>query len=184
MIESKREIATSEQMQALVERQHNTRLYSKENDAGETVAMLAARLAMELDNMPRKADLTNVDMVQKIAAAYCASCAQAGVLPQKSGLCRCLGYSRSGVDYYLKHHENDAGAENLRLIFDSFAEALNSAALTGACREVTAIFLSKALYQYRDTAPIETDLREDPFGFQHQTAEEIAKKYAETPLPD
>ncbi len=181
MIESKREIATAEQMQALAEGQRNTRLYSKENDAGETVAALAARLAMELDNMPRKADLANVDMVQKIAAAYVANCARAGVIPSKTGLCRCLGYSRSGVDYYLKHHESDAGAENLRIIFDAFAELLNDAALTGACREVTGIFLSKAIYGYRDTVSIETELHDDPFGFHHKTAEEIIAKYSNLP---
>lgn len=177
-------IATPEQMQALAEGQRNSRLYSKENDAGEVVAALGARLAMEIENLPSKADLRDAGMIQTVAAAYVANCARAGTIPCKSGLCRCLGYSRQGVEYFLKHHENEDGAEKLRMIFDAFAELLNDAALTGACREVTAIFLAKAIYGYRDTVSIETELREDPYGYQHRTAEEIIKKYADLPLPD
>ena len=117
------EIATMEQMKEIAQEQLKTRLYSKGADSGEVVAALGVRLALEIENLPKKIDLENVEAIQTVAAAYCAACAEVGAVPNKIGLCRAMGYSRQGVDAFInKHGSTSPAAEKLRMIFDAFAE--------------------------------------------------------------
>ena len=168
-----------------IETRSNSRLYSKETDNGEIVSSLVANLAAELAHTPKKINLRDEHMITEVAVTYVDACAKAGIIPSKIGLCRAMGISRQAVDHYMSHHSEEDSAEKLRIIFDSFAEMLNTAALTGACREITAIFLAKALYQYRDNITIETEIKQDPLG-PRRTSEEILAKYAsgEYELPD
>ena len=48
------EIATMEQMKEIAQEQLKTRLYSKGADSGEVVAALGVRLALEIENLPKK----------------------------------------------------------------------------------------------------------------------------------
>ena len=111
------------------ETRNSSRLYSKNNDSGEVVQALVKQLAAELAQMPKKIDLRDEDMIVRVAVAYVDSCANAGIIPPKIGFCRACGLSRQAVDYFLNHHGDEPSAERLRMIFDSFADMLNAAAL-------------------------------------------------------
>ena len=83
-----------------------------------------------------------------------------------------MGYSRQGVDAFInKHGSTSPAAEKLRMIFDSFAELLNNAALASACQPIVSIFLSKAIYGYRDTVSAEIEYKDDPLGPRKSAAE-------------
>lgn len=170
------------------ETRDSSRLYSKNNDAGDVVKALVTQLAAELAQMPRKIDLRDEDMIVRVAVAYVDACAKSGAIPSKIGFCRACGLSRQAVDYFMKHHSDEPSAERLRMIFDSFAEMLNSAALAGACREITAIFLAKALYSYSEHITINTEINQDPLGERKSAADmaAIASRYDDIPggLPD
>ncbi len=180
----KYEIMTPEEMRTTETRAG--RLYSQTADRGLVVAEIVNNLAAELAQKPRKIDLKDADLIRDIAVAYTDACARNGTLPSKSGLCRAMGVSRQAVDWFMLHHSDEPSAEVLRIIFDSFADALNAASLAAAVHPVVGIFLSKALYSYRDTVTLETPPAPHPLG-QMKTAAEIAAKYKDLPgfdLPD
>lgn len=181
----KNNILAPEEMRAVETR--GGRLYSQTADRGIVVSAIVSELAEELANLPKKIDLKDEKLVGKVAVAYVNACAEAGTLPTKTGLCRAFGITRQSVDYFLKQHYNEPSAELLTLIFDSFAEALNTASLASAVHPIVSIFLSKAIYNYTDTLKIETNPGRDPLGdrLTQSELEEIAGRY--TPpldLPD
>ena len=142
----------------------SSRLYSKTTDNGEIVQCLVSNLAAELAHLPHTIDLRSVEQVERVAVAYVDACAKAGTIPSKVGYCRAAGISRQAVDYFLSHHAEEASAEKLRIIFDGFAEMMNSAALASACHPIVALFLSKCLYGYKETFSIEAEAKQNPLG--------------------
>lgn len=178
MNKPKHEIMSPVDMEAMaVETRATSRLYSKTSDSGKVVQALVSQLAAELAAAPKtKIDLRDEDMIVRVAVAYVDACAKSGVIPSKVGFCRAAGYSRQAVEYYMNHHSEENGAERLRMIFDSFAEMLNAAALANACHPIVSIFLSKALYGYRDAIALETEIKQDPLG-ERRSAAEISAKY-------
>lgn len=163
-------------IQALAVESKGTRLYSKTADNGEVVQALVENLAAELTDVPRKINLHDENIVTQVAVCYVDACAKAGTIPNKSGYCRAMGISRQALDYFLSHHSEEPSAERIRIILDSFAEMLNSAALASAVHPIISIFLSKALYNYRDNITIETELKREPFE-DRVPAEKIMEKY-------
>ncbi len=179
----KNEIMTPDEMR--ISETRAGRLYSQTADRGLVVSAIVSNLAEELANLPQKVDLRDSEMVRKIAVAYTDACAKAGTMPHKCGLCRALGLTRQGVDWFLSHHPDEPSAELLKMIFDSFAEVLSSASLASAVHPVVGIFLLKALGNYSDTVKIETAPAKDPLGERIDIAA-IAAKYDGIPggLPD
>lgn len=189
MNKPKHEIMSPADMETMaMETRATSRLYSKTSDSGEVVQALVSQLAAELAAAPKtKIDLRDEDMIVKVAVAYVDACAKSGVIPSKVGFCRAAGYSRQAVEHFMSHHSEEPGAERLRMVFDGFAEMLNAAALANSVHPIVSIFLTKALYGYRDTVSIETEIRQDALG-ERRSAAEIAARYstAETGymLPD
>ncbi len=164
-----------------------SRLYSKDVDGGEKVQALVSQLAAELAAGPMKIDLRNPELVQKVVVSYTDACARNGALPSKSGLARAMGISRRALDYYIQKHPDEKSGEYLAIVCDAFADTLSAAALAGSVHPIVSIFLSKALYQYRDNPkePEPLDSTADPLG-RNLDAQEIADKYGELldELPD
>ena len=163
------------------------RLYSQTSDHGMVVSAIVSNLAAELANMPRKIDIRDSGMVSSVAVSYVDACAKAGTMPNKTGLCRAMGMTRQGVDYFMRMNPGEPSAELLHMIFDAFAEALSAASLASAVHPIVGIFLLKAISGYSDTLKIEATPTMDPLGVR-QSTEQIAAKYAnvlrEVELPD
>ena len=179
----KNEIMNPDEMLEVESR--GSRLYSQTSDHGAVVSEIVSNLAEELAKMPRRIDLRDTQLIGQIAVAYVDACSKRGTLPTKIGMCRAMGVTRQGVDWFLNHHAEEPSADLLNMIFDSFAEALNTASLASAVHPIVSIFLSKAIYNYRDTVSIEAAPAKDPLG-DHVSADVIAKKYQELSdfLPD
>ena len=63
----------------------------------------------------------------------------------------------------------------------SFSELLTTAALYGAANNIMSIFISKAVYQYRDSTQIEVVTPDNGPLHSNVTADEIAGKYSLLP---
>lgn len=152
------------------------RLYSQTSDHGLVVSAIVSNLAAELAEMPKKIDLKDPEMIRQVAVAYTAACAESGTLCNKTGLCRAMGMTRQGVDWFMSHNPGEPSTELLQMIFDSFAEALSNAGLASAVHPIISIFLLKAISGYSDTIKIESPMLVDPLG-QRVSAESVAAKY-------
>lgn len=161
------------------------RLYSQTADHGLVVSEIVSNLAEELARKPQKIDLKDTGMVEEIAIAYTDACARAGTMPNKTGLCRAMGVTRQAVDWFMNHKADEPSAELLRMIFDSYAEALSAASLAGAVHPIVSIFLLKAISGYRDTVSIEPAPARDPLGERADVAA-LREKYKDLAemLPD
>ena len=175
---SKNEIMSPEEMRLTETRRG--RLYSQTADHGMVVSAIVSNLAEELAKKPQKINLKDAGMVEEIAIAYTDACAKAGTMPNKTGLCRAMGVTRQGVDWFLKHNADEPSAEYLTVVFDAYAEALSAASLAGAVHPIVSIFLLKAISGYRDTVSIEPAPAIDPLG-DRRGAEEIARDYMDLP---
>lgn len=180
----KNEIMTPADMEKLAtEMRVGNRLYSRTADGAEIVNALTSKLAVELATLPRKIDLRDTELVKEVVVSYVNACSKAGLLPSRIGLCRAMGISRQAVSVFMKVHSEEKTAEYLRIVFDSFAETLNSASLTGACHPIVGIFTLKAQEGWRDTVSLQTETVRDPTD-ERLTAAEIVERYRDFPLPD
>ena len=170
----KNEIMTPDEMRIAESR--GGRLYSQTADHGMVVSAIVSNLAAELANLPQKIDLRDTEKVKDVIVAYTDACARAGTMPNKTGACRAMGLTRSGVDWYIHHHSEDPSAEYLSMVFDSYAEALSASSLAGATHPIVGIFLLKSVSGYRDTVSIEAPPAKDPLGEKPDIAA-IMKRY-------
>ncbi len=168
-------IMTAEEIEVLAKEQRQSRLYSKDTDASEKISTMVGILSEELVKLPEKISLGDTETVRVVASRYVDACSHSGTIPSKIGLCRALGISRQAVDNYMTRNPNHPTSELLGIIFDSFSEVLNNAALSGSCQPIVSIFVSKALYGWRDTYTIENVPPADPEP--SLTPEQIAEKY-------
>lgn len=181
--EPKNEIMSPTNMKMMAEETRvGNRLYSRTSDGAEVVNALVSQLAIDLANMPRKINLRDTEQLRSVAVAYVDACSHTGTLPSKIGFCHACGISRQGVDAFMKSHPNEESVETLRIIFESFADTLNSASLANACHPIVGIFTLKSQAGWRDTVSIEAEPPEDPLGARKNTNEIIAR-YADI-LPD
>ncbi len=158
----------------------NNRIYNKQNaEGGAIVSEIVTQLAEDLARMPQKADLKNTAQIERICISYVDACAKAGAIPSKIGLARALGMSRRTVDYFMERHPEHPTAQLLEIVFDAFSEALSTAALAGATNNIFSIFVSKALYKWKDTVSIEA-VPPDPF--ERRTAADIVAKWSKEQL--
>lgn len=186
----KNELMTPAQMLEMAkERRMNSKIYSRVADDGTVVHDIVAQLAEELSDIPPRADLKNTENIRRLCKAYILICGEAGTLPTKQGLARCLGMSRRNLDFFCTAHPDHPTAQLLEVVFDGFVEALNQAALAKAVDNVTGIFLSKAIFGYVDKVTVEpVNVQLDPLGERKSAVDmaAIAARYDDIPggLPD
>ncbi len=151
-----RNILTESEMLDLASSQRESRLYSRSADSGEKVSAIVGTLANELSELPEKISLNDTALVLTVAKQYVNACAAVGSIPSKIGCCRAFGCSRQAVDNFMLRNPEHPTTDLLQILFDAFAEALNNAALTGSCHPIVGIFISKAVYQWKESVVLET----------------------------
>lgn len=133
-------------------------LYPKERN--ELVENTITRLVgLSFDQMSELATSEHISLsdtaeLKKRTLIYLKACEENAVFPSKSGLARCLGYSRRELDNWITQHQGTETARWLISFSDVCAEILHQAALTKNTSEITTIFLSKALYGMVETSNI------------------------------
>lgn len=171
-----------EMLTSAKEQRMNNRIYSRTSDGSEVVSAVVNQLAAELATLPQKTDLRNTAQIEKICISYVDACSKAGLIPSKIGLSRAMGVSRRTIDYFISKYPDHPTAQLLEIVFDGFSDCLNTAALCGAVNNIYSIFLSKAIFHYKDTVTLEA-IPADPLE-RRMTTEEIIKKYELVDLPD
>lgn len=160
----------------------SSRLYAKDVDAGEKVAAIVHMAADSMAKVPEKINLYDAEQVRAVTLEYLRSCERTGALPSKIGVARAMGITRQTIDAFLKSHPDQPSAQFLELLFDACAEALTNAALAGGVREITAIFISKAQFGWRDTITLETP-QPQPLG-ELVNEDELRRRIAENVVID
>ena len=107
--------------------------------------------------------LSDITEVKKRTLIYLKACEVNAVFPSKSGLARCLGYSRQEIDNWISKHQGTETSRWLSSFSDACAENLHQAALTKNTSEITTIFLSKSLYGMTETSNIVLSQGSDAF---------------------
>ena len=155
----KNEPMTKEEMIEAGQQSKGTRIYkaqSKEvtdkairqsiNNAIEDVKRFDGQAKVKLEDTAR---------VKAIAEAYLESCAVNACFPSMTGLAMALGHTRTNLYIYMQKKQDDETAIFLTQFHDLLADILSENALKGNANNITAIFVLKALYGYKDTQTFE-----------------------------
>ena len=101
-----------------------------------------------------KVSLNDIEAVRERSILYIRACEETGVYPSSTGLARALGYTRRSLAYWREQHPESDTGQWLEMMSDTFADVLNQSALNNCCNAIVSIFLSKALYGYKETSEL------------------------------
>ena len=169
---------TPDEIHALNAIREKTKVYkTKKNE--ESAKVISSLIAKGMENLAYsqtvgKINLLDTDRLKEQSMIYLNACMEDGVLPDFQSFCLSLGYSRSGVQNFIKRTEEDnPSREWLVMMRDTFSSMLAQAALGGDVNTIFAIFQQKAMYGWQETSKVEV-VHESVLGAP-KTPEEIAK---------
>ena len=137
-------------------RTRGNNLYPRERSevADETISRLVGMSFEQMGEFATSEHISLTDMTElkKRTLIYLKACEVNAVFPSVSGLCRTLGYSRQEIENWRSKHPGTETARWLNSFADACMETLHQAALKKSASEITAIFLSKAVYGLTETS--------------------------------
>ena len=137
-------------------RTRGNNLYPRERSevADETISRLVGMSFTQMGEFATSEHISLTDMTElkKRTLIYLKACEDNAVFPSISGLCRTLGYSRQEIENWRSKHPGTETARWLNSFADACMETLHQAALKKSASEITAIFLSKAVYGLTETS--------------------------------
>lgn len=98
--------------------------------------------------------LEDLEEVQKRTVIYLRACEKSGTFPSSLGLARSLGYSDRALRHWRSKQPNTKTAQWLEMFNDTCADILTQSALKNNANNIMAIFLNKALYDFRETSEL------------------------------
>lgn len=98
--------------------------------------------------------LEDLEEVQKRTVIYLRACEESGTFPSSLGLARSLGYSDRALRHWRSKQPNTKTAQWLEMFNDTCADILAQSALKNNANNIMAIFLNKALYDFRETSEL------------------------------
>ena len=101
-----------------------------------------------------RVSLDDVDEVKRRTVCYLRACEESGTFPTSLGLARSLGYSDRALRYWRNKQPHSKTAQWLEMINDMCADILSQSALRNNANSVVSIFLSKALYELKETSEL------------------------------
>ncbi len=140
-------------------------------DIQRVVAELANSLTKE------RVALENLEEVQKRSLVYLKACEEAGSFPSSLGLARALGYSDRTLRHWRHNRADTPTAQWLERFNDACAEILSLSALKNNANSISAIFLTKALYDFRETSEVVLTPNTPGIDTPEYSAEEIRSRY-------
>lgn len=154
------------------------------NTDGISALMAASADEYRLSINGKQTELSDVDAVKRVAVEYMRDCAERGALPTVRGVASRLGVTRQSLYARAKRHPGGAFSLWLEDFSDCCAETAMIAAMAGNIREVSAIFVAKARYGWRE-APTQFEIGQLNGGITgadtQEAAVEIATRYSELP---
>lgn len=101
-----------------------------------------------------KVALEDVEEIQKRTVIYLRACEESGTFPSSLGLARSLGYSDRALRHWRSKQPMTKTAQWLEMFNDTCADILSQSALKNNANNIMAIFLNKALYDFRETSEL------------------------------
>lgn len=127
-------------------------------DIGNKLAMLKEA------STHSRADLNDLEAVKETAFAYMEKCQSSGTFPTVLGLAVSLGYSRQGLNKYIRQHPESQTTHFLEAVKDTFADILCNSSLFRNADAATSIFILKNCAGFVDRLEIEPVQAANPLG--------------------
>ncbi len=136
----------------------STRIYKEQSDEVRNEAISKtvqhALVGLKQAENTERIDLNDITAVRSIVEVYLESCVMNSFNPTMTDIAMILGYTRMGLYAYMAKKDTET-AKFLHQVHDKLADILAENALKNNVNNITAIFLLKALYGYRDTTSLE-----------------------------
>jgi hypothetical protein len=136
----------------------STRIYKEQSDEvkNESISktVQGALVGLRQAESKPRIDINDLAAVRGIVEVYLETCVMNSYNPTMADIAMILGYTRMGLYNYMAKHDTET-AKFLHQVHDKLADILAENALKGNVNNITAIFLLKALYGYRDTTSLE-----------------------------
>ena len=124
----------------------------KENEVKDLISVSIKELAEVATK--EKISLSDTNEVKRRCVVYLRACQESGTFPSILGLARSLGYSRKTIYSFLSVHPDHPTSHFIGLFQDTCADLLSQSALKNSANVIMSIFLSKALYEMRETQEV------------------------------
>ena len=139
-------------------------------------------ISLSLDELAEVATKEQISLndtaeVKKRTVIYLRACQEAGTFPSIMGLARSMGYSRRALNYWREKYPQSDTGRWLDIVADMCADILSQSALKNNANSIVSIFLSKALYEMRETSELIVKPGSDMNPENEYSAEEIANRY-------
>lgn len=136
----------------------STRIYKEQSDEvkNESISKTVSNALAELrqvNNTPR-INMDDITAVRGVVEMYLETCAMNSYNPTMTDIAMILGYTRMGLYAYMAKQDTET-SRFLHQVHDKLADILAENALKNNVNNITAIFLLKALYGYRETQSLE-----------------------------
>lgn len=154
-----RELAGKERALALQAAGNKGRtLYKREANQfkeDELRALIGAKLEELAEFSTREQiKLTDTAAVKRRSVIYLKACQKAGTFPSNIGLAHALGYSARHLRYFRERKAAHDTAKWLDLFSELCADILTQSALRNNCNAIVSIFISKAVYGFREQSEV------------------------------
>lgn len=143
---------------------------------------LKSLIALNLDELAEvaskdKISLDDTPEVKKRTVLYMRACLESGTFPSIMGLARSMGYSRRALNYWREKYPQSDTGRWLDIVADVCADILSQSALKNNANNIMAIFLSKALYEMRETSELVVKPGTEIIPETTYNADELQKRY-------
>lgn len=139
-------------------KKRSPRIYKEQSDEVKNEAISKtvqqALVGLKQAECSQRIDINDLTAVRSIVELYLESCVMNAYNPTMTDIAMILGYTRMGLYTYMAKKDTDT-AKFLHMVHDKLADILAENALKNNVNNITAIFLLKALYGYRDTTSLE-----------------------------
>lgn len=126
-----------------------------------------------------KVALEDLSEIQRRSLLYLKACEESGTFPSSLGLARSLGYSDRALRYWRNKQPHTETAQWLEMFNEICADILSQSALKNNANNIMAIFLNKALYDFRETSELVLTPNSTALDEENQySADEIRRRYA------
>lgn len=151
----------------------------REKASEEAISAIVSQMAEEMRGQAENAgrvSLRDTDTVKELSIRYLDVCAECGTLPSVRGLGAAMGMTRGALYEFCRTHPGHETSVWLAEFDEVCAESTMAAAMGNFINPITAIFITKARHNWRDTISVEAKVPESPLGAPADV-EAIAEKY-------
>ena len=136
-----------------------SRVYKAESDAIKDEAISKsvsdALATLRKTDSRNQISLSDYPMVRAACEAYLEACILSSCFPSMSALAMALGYTRRNLYYFIEKNPDTESGKLLTQLHDMFANILTENSLRNNANNITAIFILKSMFGYKETQTFE-----------------------------